>query len=149
MKKKLCLIGLMISGLIMISCKTVAPTARRSYAVNKVPKLLDAGFTYVLEKDNIKPVKEVKADVPVFMFVSLKDSDFNAEKIIVTASREGLEDDTQTIYINKADGEEYSYGVDVTFKDAGEWKFLFYIVDKKGNKSNEFRTSLNVVASDI
>ncbi|MBQ5383600.1 MAG: hypothetical protein IIU46_03985 [Treponema sp.] len=146
MKKILTVFAAVFTILSLNSCASNPSTGKKVYAVNNVPKILNAGFSYELEEKSINPVKQVKADEPMYMFVSVRDSGFDVSRIEVTAVRDEGEEDTQIINLNKIDGEEFIYGVEVSFNIPGNWKFCFYVFDEDENRSEAFRTSLEVFA---
>ncbi len=117
---------------------------KKVYSIEKAPKILDAGFSKVFKNEKVVSLKSVAAGETVYMYVAVKDSEFDAEKLIVTAKHEGMEDDGQTIYFNRNGGEQFYYAVEVSFKEKGLWDFDFEVYDKSGKKSNCFRTDLMV-----
>ena len=145
MKKIFFILAVTVSILSLSACTTANPT-KKVYAVNSVPKILNAGFSRGFENEKVSPVSEAKAGESLFMFVAVKDSGFDVTRIEVFASHDGGDEDKQTIYLNKVDGEEFIYGVDVSFKALGTWKFTFYVFDEDENQSGPFRTSLEISA---
>ena len=139
-----------ILSLFAFSCSSnsglTSDGGRKVYTVDNVPIILNAGFSLEIEENRVSRLEQVKSGDHVFMFVAVRDSAFDVSKIEVTGSHDGSEEDTQTIYLNKVDGEEFIYGVDVSFKAVGKWNFVFRVFDEDGNESRPFRTSLEVTA---
>ena len=93
MKKILTVFAAVFTILSLNSCASNPSNGKKVYAVNNVPKILNAGFSYELEENSINPVKQVKADEPMYMFVSVRDSGFDVSRIEVTAVRDEGEED--------------------------------------------------------
>lgn len=137
--------GALVLAFCFLFLGACASSNKKVYTVNKTPKILDAGFSFVFEKDKVAPVKQLKAGTSVYMYVAVKDSDYDVEKLVVSASRDGQEEDVQTVYLNIDSNEEFTYGVSVNFTEEGDWKFKFKVYDFDGRGSNEFITSLKVL----
>lgn len=148
MKRFLSFLTAAILSLLAVSCSSnsglTSGLGRKVYTVDNVPIILNAGFSLEIEENRVSRLEQVKSGEHVFMFVAVRDSGFDVSKIEVTGSHGDSGEDTQVIYLNKVDGEEFIYGVDVSFKAVGTWNFVFRVSDYDGNESEPFRTSLEV-----